>query len=141
MCKEIQSGGAGGEELRAGEVEIFGGGPGDEDSDVSNCADIANVLTVSGVAVGFRFFYFVYSWLADYRSGIMGSGGLYGVDETALNCKDGFTAMEDFLKEGLLLLELMRCCHCFRLDMHRMIILSIRRGCVSVHVVLARPLL
>lgn len=66
MCKYIQSGRARGEELRAGEVEIFGGGPRDEDSDISNCADIANVLAVSSVAVRFGFFYFVYSWLADY---------------------------------------------------------------------------
>ena len=78
--KEIQSGRAGGEKLGAGEVEIFCDGPGDEDSDVSNCADIADVLTVSGVAVRFCFFHFVNSWLADYRSGIVGPGGLYSVD-------------------------------------------------------------
>lgn len=80
VCKEVQSGRAGGEELGAGEAQIFGGGPGDEDSDISNCADIADVLTVSGVAVRFGFFHFVYSWLADYRSGIVGPGGLYSVD-------------------------------------------------------------
>lgn len=85
MYKEIQSWRTGGEELRVGAIEIFGRSSGDEDSDVSNCADIANILTVSGVAVRFRFFHFMYSWLADYRSGVMGPRGLYGVDETALN--------------------------------------------------------
>lgn len=80
VCKKIQSRRTGGEELGAREVEIFGSSPGNEDSDISNCADIADVLTISGVAVRFGFFHFVYSWLADYRSGIVSPGGLYSVE-------------------------------------------------------------